>query len=155
MFYHDLRENNKYKAWKLSIDVGLSLYWMPKANSWHYIKLTSTQNPPFYLCTSWRWYCSGPLENCVPTGAWTNNMVDFGSRLNLNTIHHSWPTRMHIFIESTAREVLDLGIFIDCEAREIMHLVVSVCPFVCVCSHGWTVWAMTLFFALGVDLKID
>ncbi len=24
MFYHELRENNKYKAWKLSIGVGLS-----------------------------------------------------------------------------------------------------------------------------------
>ncbi len=31
-------------------------------------------------------------------------------------------------------------IFIDREAREIMHLVASVRPSVCLRSHGWTVW---------------
>ena len=30
-------------------------------------------------------------------------------------------------------------IFIDRKAREIMHLVASVSPFVCLCSHGLTV----------------
>ncbi len=50
-------------------------------------------------------------------------------------------------------------LFIDHKAREIMYLVASVCPFVClrVCpsSPGWTVRHMTLIFGMVVDITIS
>ena len=49
-------------------------------------------------------------------------------------------------------------IFIDCEAREIIRLVVSICPSVrpsvCPSVDFWTVWDMTLIFGMGSACRV-
>ena len=64
-----------------------------------------------------------------------------------------------ILYNSSAQYVQDIIfwnniIFIDREAREIMHLVASICPSVCLRSHAWTVWPRTVIFCMEVDLNL-
>ncbi len=103
---------------------------------------------------------------------WSNFYPTFNERLN------SSPTGR----DTQFAAMQMIAIFIDREAREIMHLVASVCPsvrlgvprahykehtsvwvtsrlspyvcpFVCLCSHGWTVWPTTLIFGIRSDYQ--